>query len=199
MLTTEARKGIEELLDSGFVTNPVLLAWLKHQLAADDWDKSVEKMGGGRKARDGYMKPFFDAACSVTAFDMHAQMTTDGRERGLWIWLDDQSKARAHTYARWADMALKSFCERQGLEDGSMEKLTAMMSMDEFKNVSNSKVHEAALLEWPKVKELHAAIGREIEKHEAKNGAVKARTPRKPDRRATKRRQDDKTKARLKR
>lgn len=166
MLTPEVRRGIEELLAGARTVNIDTIRWLKRQLEHDDWDQKIERMGGGRKARDARMKPFFDAACSVTAFDMHVQLTTDGRERGLWIRLDDESKARAERYDAWAEAALDVFCQLTGIGADAREKFRLSMSMGEFKNLSNSKVNEAALLEWPKVKELHAAIGREIAKHE---------------------------------
>lgn len=171
MLTPEVRKGLEELLAGGYTGSPETIAWFKRQLEADDLDKKIERMGGGRKARDSYMKPFFDVACSVTAFDMHAQLTTDGRERGLWIWLHDESQARAESYDKWTDNALDTFCKLAGLDDSTLAKFRMSMSMGEFRRIANAVVHESALLEWPDVKKMYAAIGRQIDKHE--NSAIK--------------------------
>ncbi len=198
-MTPEERKGIEELLAGGYTGNPATITWLKRQLDADDWDKSIEKMGGGRKARNAYMKPVFDTRCAVTGFDTHAQLMTDGRERGMWIWLHDESKARAEIYDLWAADAFKLFCQFAGIDEKSSETFRLSTAMQEFKRVANAKVDEAALLEWPAVTKMYAVIGREIKKHEEQHGPIKARNSREPDRRQGKRRQDDKTKARLKR
>ena len=165
-MTPDERKGIEELLAGGAVRDEVTTAWLKRQLTHDDWDIAVEQMGGGKKARDARMKPIFDVACAVTAFDMHAQLTRDGRERGLWIWLLDESKARAQGYDRWAADALEVFCAIAGIDDKTSEKFQLTTSMDEFKRVANASVHEAALLEWPAVKKLHDVIGKALATHE---------------------------------
>lgn len=172
-MTPEVRNGIKNLL-GGHEPDEATVAWLKLQLEHNDWDNSLERMGGGSKARDAYMNPVFDAQCSVTAFDMHAQLTDDGRERGLWIWLLDESKARAATYDKWAEGALEEFSQLIGVDEKAMEKFRLSMSMDTFKNIANSKVHEAALLEWPTVKKLHAVIGAAIKKHEAKEKKERA-------------------------
>jgi len=163
-MTPEERKGIEELLAGGYTGNPATIAWLKRQLEHNDWDNSIERMGGGKKARDAYMNPIFDTMCAVTAFDMHAQLTSDGRERGLWIWLSDESKARAQIYEKWAAGALEEFCTLAGLADKGIERFRVAMAMDEFKRIANSKVHEAALLEWPVVKKMYDVIGKELKK-----------------------------------
>lgn len=163
-MTPEERKGIEELLAGGYTGNAATIAWLKLQLEHNDWDNSIERMGGGKTARDAYMNPIFDGRCSVTAFDMHAQITGDGRERGLWIWLSDESKARAGTYDKWAEGALAEFARIAGVDDETSKKFSMAMAMDSFKNVADSKVHEAALLEWPAVKKLYDVIGKELAK-----------------------------------
>jgi hypothetical protein len=196
-MTPEERKGIEELL-TGYTANAASIAWLWRQLEHNDWDESIERMGGGPKARDAYMNPIFDAQCAVTAFDMRAQLTDDGRERGLWIWLFDESKARAETYDKWVEQALAEFCRLADVDDKTSEKFRLSVAMDEFKRVANAKVHEAALLEWSAVKRMYDILGKTIAKHEAKEEPIKARTPRKLDRRGVKRRLDDKRKARLK-
>jgi hypothetical protein len=163
-VTPEERGGIDELLAGGYTGNRATIAWLKRQLEHNDWDESLEAMGGGKKARDAYMNPIFDTQCSVTAFDMHAQLTGDGSERGLWIWLLDESKARSEVYNKWADDALVMFCKLAGIDDKTQEKFRLSMAMDEFKRIANAKVHEAALLEWPAVKKIYAVIGKELEK-----------------------------------
>jgi hypothetical protein len=167
-MTPEVRDGIKALLAGG-APDEATTAWLKLQLEHRDWDDSIERMGGGKKARDAYMNPIFDTECSVTAFDMHMQLTGDGRERGLWVWLLDESKARAEIYDKWAEGALETFCQLAGIDDKTSKKFSASMAMDEFKRIASAKVHEAALLEWPAVKKMYAIIG----------DALKARAPKK--------------------
>ena len=165
-MTPDERNGIEDLLAGGYTSNAATIAWLQRQLEHNDRDNAIERMGGGKKARDARMNPIFDAACAVTAFDMHAQLTDDGRKRGLWIWLLDESKARAETYDKWAADAFVMFCKLAGIDDETSEKFRLSMAMDEFKRVAN--VHEAALLEWPAVKKMYAVIGKALTAHAPK-------------------------------
>lgn len=177
-MTPDEREGLEDLLTSN-TGNAIARAWIKRQLEHNDWDNSIARMGGGKKARDAYMHPIFDTACAVTAFDMHAQLTGDGRERGLWIWLLDESKARAEIYDTWAADALTLFCKLAGIDDKTSEKFRLSMAMNEFKRVAAAKVHEAALLEWPSVKKLHDAIGKALRAHATKKHKTSKKTPRK--------------------
>lgn len=162
-MTPEEREDLGTLL-AGMAGDEPIYAWLKLQLEHSDWDNWIEHMGGGKTAHDAYMNPIFDGRCAVTAFDMHAQLTSDGRDRGLWVWLFDESRARAETYAQWAERALAKFCQITNISGETMGKFSASMAMDSFMNVANSKVNEAALLEWPAVKKLYAVIGKELEK-----------------------------------
>lgn len=165
-MTPDERMGLEDLRAGG-PGNAAASAWLKRQLAHNDWDNAIERMGGGKQARDTRMTPIFDTACAVTAFDMHAQLTADGRERGLWIWLLDESKARSEIYDQWVADALDMFCTLAGIDAKTSEKFRLSMAMDEFKRVANARVHEAALLEWPAVKQLHAVISNALTAHAA--------------------------------
>lgn len=176
-MTPEERKGIEELV-SYCTTSPAAVAWLKRQLAHADWDAQLERMGGGKKARDAYTNPIFDTQCAVTGFDMHAQITEDGRKRGLWIWLLDESKARAERYDVWAENALEMVCSLAGIDPKTSAAFSASMAMREFAQVANSKVHEAAMLEWPAVKRLYETIGRELKKQAPKPKKRKAKAKR---------------------
>ncbi len=162
-MSPEEREGIEKLL-AGMTGDEVIYAWLKLQLTHNDWDNSIERMGGGKKARDAYMNPIFDTRCSVTAFDMHAQLTRDGGERGLWVWLFDESKARAEIYDQWATDTLTLFCQLADINDATLEKFRLSTAMSEFKRIANAKVHEAALLEWPAVKKMCAVLDKELTK-----------------------------------
>jgi hypothetical protein len=162
-MTPEERKGIEALVATMDGTEPAY-AWLKKQLEYDEYDNTLERMGGGKKGRNSYMKPLFDKQCAVNMYDQHAQLMADGRERGLWIWLHDESKARAQRYDEWAEEALEQFCEAAGLADKGIERFRVAMRMDEFKRIANVKTDEAALLEWPAVMKLYTVIGEQLKK-----------------------------------
>jgi hypothetical protein len=164
-MTPAERSGIEALLADGTVRDYATRVWLKRQLEHADWNARVERMGGGKAARDARMKPLFDARCAVTALDMHAQLTDDGRKRGLWLWLLDESKACADNYDRWVADALEWFCKRGGVDEKTSEKFRLSSAMDEFKWVARVAVQEAALLEWSDVRELHAALGKALVEH----------------------------------
>lgn len=161
-MTPEVRDGIKALL-AGHEPDEATTAWLKKQLEHAKWDEDIERMGGGPKARNAYMKPIFDTTCSVTAFDMHAQLMADGRERGLWLWLYDQSKARSERYEAWAEGALEEFCTLAGFGEKSVERFRMSMAMKSFADIAKGKVDEAALLEWPEVKKLYDVIGKQLE------------------------------------
>ena len=147
---------------------------------------------------------FVDERCSVTMFDMHFEVSRDGRERGIWFWLRDESAARAETYKKWLEGAVQTFCEIvkgvAGTSDEALLKFSGWMSLNgEIKQLLNGRVNEAALIEWPAVKDIYEKIGAAIREHEEKEGPIRGRTPRKPDRRARERRIDDKRKAKLRR
>ncbi len=108
--------------------------------------------------------------CAVTAFDMKIQLNKDGRERGLWIFLDDKSESRREAYNRWLDGALDTFVllmEYQADTEykQNLERFRASMSLNgELRNLLNTEVHEGALLEWPEALRVYNAMGKEIEK-----------------------------------
>lgn len=108
--------------------------WLAEKLEDDMRRRLLEAAG----ANEPDPMVLHDAACAVRMFDMHVQISSDGRERGLWIWLRDKSPDRMRQYQTLVEL------EKQGLHriDGS--------------------VNEAALLEWPAAKAFHAAMGKAL-------------------------------------
>lgn len=145
-----------------------------------------------------------DERCSVTMFDMHFEVSRDGRDRGIWFWLRDESDARAVTYKRWLENAVQTFCKivkgTTKASDEALLKFSGWMSLNsEVGKLLNGKVNEAALIEWPALKGIYEKIGEVIREHEEKEGPIRGRAPRKPDRRARERRLDDKRKVRLRR
>lgn len=74
-----------------------------------------------------------EKTCSVTAFDLKFQVTRDGRERGLWFCLSDESRDRR---AQNLLVAKESFYR--------------------------GETNEAALLEWDEVKSIYEALGQAL-------------------------------------
>lgn len=105
--------------------------WVSEKLEDDLRRRMLEAAG----ANEPDPMVIHDTVCAVTMFDMHAQLSSDGRERGLWIWLKDKSPDRMRQY----QMIIKDDPSRiDGL------------------------VNEAALLEWPAAKKFHAAMGKAL-------------------------------------
>jgi len=86
--------------------------------------------------------------CAVTAFDMKIQLNKDGRERGLWIFLDDKSAIRRDMYNSWLDSALETFVLLMGYDvdpekKQNLERFRASMSLNsELRNLLSTEVHE---------------------------------------------------------
>lgn len=121
----------------GVTVDELVERWLQEKLS-DDMRRRLLEAAGGNKPDSMVIH---DAKCAVTAFDMHAQLSSDGRERGLWIWLRDQSPDRMRQHQTLIEL------EKKGLYrfDGS--------------------ANEAALLEWPAAKKFHSAMGRALKGH----------------------------------
>lgn len=129
---TEGLKRVAER--EGVTVDELTERWIGEKLD-DDMRRRLLEAAGANKLDP---KVIHDVTCAVTMFDMHAQLSTDGRERGLWIWLRDKSPDRMRQYQEMVDM------EKKGLLriDGS--------------------VSEAVLLEWPAAKRFHAAMGKAL-------------------------------------
>lgn len=105
--------------------------WLGEKLA-DDLRRRMLEAAGANKPDPQIIH---DVMCAVTMFDMHAQLHSDGRKRGLWIWLRDDSPDRMRQYQ-------------------------SIMKVDPSR--VDGRVNEAALLEWPEAEAFHAAMGKAI-------------------------------------
>ena len=122
----------------------------------------------GKKKDDLYGdSTIFKKRCAVTAFDMTLRVTTDGRKRGLWLWLDDEDDGHRKRIMNLLDATAKKWFEEQK-KTPTPEELWAFtgvmrLYMDNF---LKWKVHEAAQLEWPAVKKLHEALGKALKQHE---------------------------------
>lgn len=113
--------------------------------------------------------------CSVTAFDMHLELTKDGRERGLWFWLKDESKFHEEQYMKWIEGATELFIKlMDGLpgvklpKEASTTFHASMMLSSEFRALLRAKVEEAALIEWDELEKIHKAMGKELDKMKPK-------------------------------
>lgn len=187
----------------------------------DDYVQSLQKARAARieGMPEGYVNKdllLIEKRCSCTMFDLKVRISKDGRERGLWVTLNDESEARVSAYRVWLKSAIDTFMQLVGYggklgDEATQKELSLRFSAElnarhEIGILLKDKVNEGALLEWPHIKELWVAMGNEIAKHEKQHGAIKTRNSRKPDRRGAKpdrrqkkHHQDDKTKARLKR
>lgn len=103
--------------------------------------------------------------CSVTLFNMHFTVSRDGRERGLWFMLSDDSEKLNKTFEKWFEQATTGMFER--LRIPNEEKLQFLLSFrSEVGHLLPTKIREAALLEWPEVKKILSIVAEEVKKHE---------------------------------
>jgi hypothetical protein len=113
----------------GVTVDELAERWLQEKLD-DDMRRRMLEAAGANKPDPTVIH---DARCAVTAFDMRAQLSTDGRERGLWVWLRDKSPDRMRQH----------------------QELVKLNHID-------GSVNEAALLEWPAARAFHAAMGKAL-------------------------------------
>lgn len=129
--------GLERVAKRDGVTVEELAThWLQEKLD-DDMRRRLLEATGANKPDPTVI---YEATCAVTMFDMHVRLSSDGRERGLWISLRDDSPDRIRWRQELAEL------ERKGLRSSS----------------DDMAVKEAALLEWPAARALHAAMGKAI-------------------------------------
>ena len=101
--------------------------------------------------------------CAVTAYDMKLRVERDGRVRGLWFHLLDDDEFRRKTFQKWVEDAADVWFKRCGKEPSLSERMSFESFLrNDVGHLLKKSVDEAMLLEWPALKELHAAIGREI-------------------------------------
>jgi hypothetical protein len=102
--------------------------WLSER-ENDEMRRRLLEAAGANKANPMVV---YEKACAVTMFDLHVRLMSDGRERGLWVFLKDESPERERHYARMQDP-----------EGGG-------------------RLNEGGLLEWPAARAFHAAMGRAL-------------------------------------
>ena len=101
--------------------------------------------------------------CSVTAFDMELQLSKDGRDRGLWIFLDDSSEEHAKAYHTWTERGIGRLTKDLNLDKRAQLKFSLTFH-SELAHLLKRNVREAALLEWPQVEKLYKRIGEQLER-----------------------------------
>lgn len=107
----------------------------------------------------------FEKRCAVTAFDMKIQLNRDGRERGMWVFLEDQSDARYETTRQWLDTRVDIIAKMMDFDDDSSMKFRLAMNLHgDIGPLLNGRMREAALMEWPAALKFYEALGKEIEK-----------------------------------
>lgn len=107
--------------------------------------------------------------CAVTAFDLTIRVLRDGRERGLWIGIQDKSKSRQQTFTKWFNDAFDRWIKRVNVTDNG-EKFSAGMSLhSDLGHLLKPEVEEMGLLEWEHLEKVYNAIGKELKKHKEKS------------------------------
>lgn len=81
-----------------------------------------------------------EKTCAVTMFDLRVQLSSDGRERGLWVFLRDHSPERERQHA--------------GMTDHERDN----------PRFNGGRLDEGGLLEWPAARAFHAAMGKALRK-----------------------------------
>jgi hypothetical protein len=95
----------------------------------------------------------FRAQCSVTAYSLEVFAEGDGRDRGLWLGVEDRDPARQT--ARLG--RLEAVLEGAGLDSHS-----AMRVMFEARDLLPRALREQGLLEWDQVRALRDALSAEL-------------------------------------
>lgn len=126
-------KGLERAAAREGVTVEALTErWLLERIS-DDMRRRMLEAAGANKPDPMVVH---DAPCAVTLFDMHVRLMSDGRERGLWIFLRDTSPGR----------------ERQHRD---------LVALDPNNpSFNGGRLEEGALLEWHAAKAFYKAMGK---------------------------------------
>lgn len=99
--------------------------------------------------------------CAVTAFGMELRLYKDGRERGLWFYLDDDSDFLRQTVNKWFDDALSHIIEVTGVPKERILS-TALTLRNAASTILQDKVHEAAMIEWQELETIYRLIGKQL-------------------------------------
>lgn len=127
------------------------------------------------------MKPLFSKRCAVTAFDNTIKLHKDGRERGLWVFLEDEGTAHFEYRSTIFNEALEEF-KKALVRDGITTKAklkandrklySAVRESFEY-FIKFREESQAALMEWPDALKFYNAMGKEIEKARARGDLPK--------------------------
>lgn len=76
--------------------------WLQEKLDDDMRHRMLDAAGANKPDPT----VIYDTKCAVTMYDMHIRLLSDGRERGLWIFLRDESPDRERNIGKVNEGAL---------------------------------------------------------------------------------------------
>ncbi len=113
----------------------------------------------------------FAVRCAVTAFDLHTELSRDGRTRGLWVYLREHSKnSYANTQLKWFEDDFADFMKglvKEGILTKAQSKKHEMAIRSRlFLHLNHLKLVPedlGTLMEWPEAIEFHKRMGLEIE------------------------------------
>lgn len=106
--------------------------------------------------------------CSVSAFDLRVRLQRDGRERGLWFNILDDSEARIKQMREWFNAELEEAIKAQLIRlpvELSEEMISkAILGIQLWMASDRHRVDESGLIEWHELQEVYNAIGAELKK-----------------------------------
>jgi len=105
-------------------------------------------------AKDKYL--IAKERCSVTMFDMHVSFSRDGRERGIWIFLEDSKRGEANLPD--IDKLIIQYLEY--LKVPKKKHFGALMKFSSlFQHMMPLNMCEGALIEWPQMEKMYQKLG----------------------------------------
>lgn len=103
-----------------------------------------------------------ETRCAVTMFDMKLKVLKDGRERGLWFDVGDESPERTEQVMALINHTTDFVLSVPGLS--KRQKFAIGLRLGSSL-LSLLKTNEMMLVEWPQLKKVSAALRDEIIKH----------------------------------
>ena len=86
----------------GVTVGALIERWLTEKLDDDMRRRLLEAAG----ADEPDPMVVFEKSCAVTMYDMRVRLSSDGRERGLWVFLKDESPDRERNIGKVNEGAL---------------------------------------------------------------------------------------------
>lgn len=86
----------------GVTVDALVERWLQEKLDDDMRCRLLEAAGANKPDPSIIV----DKKCAVTMYDMHVRLMSDGRERGLWVFLKDESPDRERDIGKINEGAL---------------------------------------------------------------------------------------------